>query len=78
MNLNTDLKKPSDFLQYNLRISDFSDLSIGEILILQSLQKYSKPVVRYSLYLEVKNHLQNEKLRCESDFLSKIISVELL
>lgn len=77
MNLNTDLKKPSDFLQYNLRISDFSDLSIGEILILQSLQKYSKPVVRYSLYLEVKNHLQNEKLRCESDFLSKFSEIEL-
>ena len=39
-------------------ISDFSDLSISEIITLQFLVRYSNPVVRHTLYNEVKQFIE--------------------
>jgi hypothetical protein len=49
-----------DYYQYALyhTISDFADLSISEIIILQFLARYSEPVVRHVLFTEVKQFIE--------------------
>ena len=49
-----------DYYQYALyhTISDFADLSIAEIIILQFLARYSEPVVRHVLFTEVKQFIE--------------------
>ena len=49
-----------DYYQYALyhTISDFTDLSIAEIIILQFLARYSEPVVRHVLFTEVKQFIE--------------------
>jgi len=49
-----------DYYQYALyhTISDFADLSITEIIILQFLARYSEPVVRHVLFTEVKQFIE--------------------
>lgn len=51
-------------------ISDFADLSISEIITLQFLVRYSNPVVRHTLYNEVKQFIefQENSPFLESDF----------
>lgn len=39
------------------------DLSLFEVTILELLQRHTGPVVRYSLYLEVNQYLQNEEYK---------------
>jgi DNA-binding PadR family transcriptional regulator len=41
------------------------DLSLFEVTILELLQRHTKPVVRYSLYLEVNQYLQNEEYKAK-------------
>jgi hypothetical protein len=55
------LEKIDDYYyQYALyhTISDFADLSITEIIILQFLARYSEPVVRHVLFTEVKQFIE--------------------
>ena len=49
-----------DYYKYAMyhTISDFSDLSISEIITLQFLVRYSNPVVRHTLYNEVKQFIE--------------------
>ena len=50
----------TDFYEYAAyhNISDFSDLSIAEIIALEFLMRYAEPVVRHTLYTEVKQFLE--------------------
>ena len=54
------LEKKKDYYQYALfhTISDFADLSLTEIIILQFLVRYTEPVVRHVLYTEVKQFIE--------------------
>ena len=54
------LENMDDYFQYALyhTISDFADLSIVEIIILQFLARYSEPVVRHVLFTEVKQFIE--------------------
>ena len=49
-----------DYYKYAMyhTISDFSDLSISEIITLQFLVRYSNPVVRHTLFNEVKQFIE--------------------
>ena len=53
-------EKQNPFFDYALyhTISDFSDLSIADIITLQFLVRYSNPVVRHTLYNEVKQFIE--------------------
>ncbi|MBD3193426.1 MAG: methyltransferase domain-containing protein [Candidatus Lokiarchaeota archaeon] len=53
------------YLIDHLTINDISDLSLMEILTLNLLLKYPKPVVRYTLYLDVKNSLKSKSMETE-------------
>lgn len=46
-----------DYASYHT-ISDFSDLSMADIIILQFLARYSNPVVRHTLFNEVKQFIE--------------------
>ncbi|MGV9172433.1 MAG: hypothetical protein ACOC4M_03485 [Promethearchaeia archaeon] len=50
----------TDFYEYAAyhNISDFSDLSIAEIIALEFLMRYAEPVVRHTLYTEVKQFIE--------------------
>ncbi len=52
--------KDDDFHNYASfhSISDFADLSISEIIALEFLVRYSEPVVRHTLYTEIKQLLE--------------------
>ena len=54
------LDNMDEYYQYALyhTISDFADLSIVEIIILQFLARYSEPVVRHVLFTEVKQFIE--------------------
>ena len=54
------MEKKDDYYQYALyhTISDFADLSLAEIIILQFLVRYSEPVVRHVLFTEVKQFIE--------------------
>ena len=49
-----------DFYKYAAfhSVSEFSDLSIAEIIALEFLARYSKPIVRHTLYTEVKQLIE--------------------
>ncbi|MHA1149468.1 MAG: hypothetical protein ACTSR8_14620 [Promethearchaeota archaeon] len=61
-----------DYYKYAMyhTISDFQDLSISEIITLQFLVRYSNPVVRHTLYNEVKQFIefQEDSPYKETDF----------
>ena len=50
----------------NIKIGDFANLSIVEILTLQRLLQHQKPVVRYILYQEVNQLIHPERLKYSS------------
>ena len=49
-----------DFYRYAAfhSIQDFADLSLAEIIALEFLVRYSKPIVRHTLYTEVKQLIE--------------------
>jgi hypothetical protein len=61
-----------DYFNYAMfhNISDFSDLSISDIITLQFLVRYSNPVVRHTLFNEVKQFIefQEKSPYLESEF----------
>jgi hypothetical protein len=67
------LENKDDYYRYALyhTISDFADLSITEIIILQFLARYSEPVVRHVLFTEVKQFIefreQKSPVKLEND-----------
>ncbi|MFO8018107.1 MAG: hypothetical protein R6U96_05685 [Promethearchaeia archaeon] len=58
-----------DFLKYaaSHNISDFSDLSIAEIIALEFLMRYAEPVVRHTLYTEVKQFIEFKENISDAD-----------
>ncbi|MHA1281036.1 MAG: hypothetical protein ACTSVV_02425 [Promethearchaeota archaeon] len=52
-----------DFFKYAEyhNISDFSDLSVAEIIALEFLVRYDEPVVRHMLYTEVKQFIESKE-----------------
>jgi SAM-dependent methyltransferase len=62
-------KKHDPFIDYASyhTISDFTDLSIADIITLQFLTRYSNPVVRHTLFNEVKQFIE---------FKEKIVEIE--
>ncbi|MHA1291546.1 MAG: hypothetical protein ACTSQJ_02630 [Promethearchaeota archaeon] len=54
------MNEEDEFYQYAAfhTISDFADLSIAEIIALEFLVRYAEPVVRHTLYTEVKQFLE--------------------
>ena len=65
-----------DYYKYAMyhTISDFSDLSISEIITLQFLVRYSNPVVRHTLFNEVKQFIefQEKSPYKETDFFKNL------
>ena len=57
-------------------IADFIDLSLVEILTLELLLRHSDPVVRHTLFLEVKQFLESEKTSLDPVDLKKLGSKE--
>src|SRR5665648_190199 len=53
-------EKENRYFDYAMfhNISDFPDLSIADIITLQFLVRYSNPVVRHTLYNEVKQFIE--------------------
>ena len=48
-------------LNEGFSITDVSNLSIVELIMLQILLRHGRPVVRHNLYNEVSQFLENEK-----------------
>ena len=65
-----------DYYKYSMyhTISDFSDLSLSEVITLQFLVRYSHPVVRHTLYNEVKQFIefQEESPYKETEFFKNL------
>jgi len=53
-----------------LGIGDFIDLSLLEIITLDQLLRFGKPVIRHSLYVIVNEYLKNEKIDVTSHLLN--------
>ncbi|MBD3213130.1 MAG: hypothetical protein GF311_11030 [Candidatus Lokiarchaeota archaeon] len=61
-----------DFLIDRLRIGDLIDLSMVEIISLNALLEYGKPIVRYTLYVIVNEYIQSKKLNLEIEDLNSL------
>jgi len=63
-------KNNSNASSNGLNIKNIANLSIIEVISLQILLQYHKPIVRYSLFEEINNYLNQESLESEIQFLS--------
>lgn len=71
-----DREESSSSKKGEVKIGDIIDLSSFEIVILIFLLKHTKPIVRYSLFLTVKNHLNAEKSISTSSFYNSLKKLE--
>lgn len=63
--------------KYTRRIfGEFPDISIVEMITLQILLRYSKPVIRYVLYIEVNQFLKEKKKLSTSSFYNNLANLE--
>lgn len=64
--------------KHKKKIKEYLDLSIAELIILQLLSRYQMPFVRYSLYLELNQFIQNsdEKAISVSSFYNSLKNLE--
>ena len=65
-----NIKNNSNASSNALSIRTIANLSIIEVTSLQILLQYHKPIVRYSLFEEINNYINQESIEHEKQFLS--------
>ncbi|MFX0008425.1 MAG: hypothetical protein ACFFA7_13205 [Promethearchaeota archaeon] len=58
------------------RLEEFPDISIVEMITLQILLRYSRPVIRYVLFIEVNQFLKETKTLSTSSFYNSLNNLE--